>query len=191
MIIAGSVCRAIRIAVASLVTAGCATTQTAAFHRMTAEDHERAGSVGARDAEDALAHMAAAHDLRRAEQAACFEVPDAERDAGPFARREQIAGVEVLRERANTKAAVQPVGVAIYLRTAPGMTEQWIGRVIECHLAHQAVVGTRLAEQACPLSVEDARIGLSSTPTGFRVSITSKDVTVARSLIDRCHALVD
>jgi len=180
----------IAIAVTSLVVAGCATTQTAAFRRMSADDHERAGSVAA-DPDDAAAHLAAAKDLRRAEQAACYEVPDRERDAGPFARREQIAAVETLRERVNTKAPLLPVGVAVYIRATPGMTEQWVGRVIECHLAHRAVVGTRVAEQACPLSIDDARVDLSSTHTGFRVSITSKDLSVARSVIDRCHALVN
>jgi hypothetical protein len=182
--------RAIAVAAASLIAAGCATTQTAAFRAMTAEEHETAGSVGG-SADDAAAHLAAARGLRRAEQVACFEVPDVQRDAGPFARKDQIVGVEPLQGRPNTKAAQRPVGVAVYLRATPGMTEQWIGRVIECHLAHRAVVGTRVAEQACPLATEEAQIDVSSTDTGFRVSITSKDVTVARSLIDRCHALVD
>jgi len=191
MIIARSVnSRAIAVAAASLITAGCATTQAAGFRAMTAAEHETAGSAGG-SADDAAAHLAAAKGLRRAERIACLEVPDVQRDAGPLARKDEITGVEALQERPNTKAAPRPVGVAGYLRATPGMTEQWIGRVIECHLAHRAVVGTRVAEQACPLSAEEARIDVSSTDTGFRVSITSKDVTVARSLIDGCHALVD
>jgi hypothetical protein len=190
MIIPTSVNKAIAIAAASLVAAGCATTQTAAFRRMSAEDHEKVGSSTV-DSEEAVAHQTAAKDMRRAEQAACFEVPDGERDAGPFARRDQIVAVEVLRERLFPKAPPQKVGVAVYLRASPGMTEQWIGRVIECHLAHRAVVGARVAEQACPLSLEEARVGVSSTFAGFRVAITSKDLAVARSLIERCSALAN
>jgi hypothetical protein len=189
MIIARSFGTAITIAIASLLGAGCAT-QTAAFRHMSAEDHERVGAAGG-DAADAADHLTAAKDLRRAEEAACFEVPDAERDAGPFARRERIATVEVVRDRLFPKMPEQPVGVAVTIRAAPGLTEQWVGRVIQCHLAHRAVVGARLAEQACPLSADGTRVDLSATHTGFRVTITSKDAAVARSVIARCSALAD
>ncbi len=177
------------MALASFVSAGCAT-QTAAFRHMSAEDHERVGAAGG-DAAEPSDHLAAAEGLRRAERAACYEVPDAERDAGPFAHRDQIAGVEVVRERLYPKAPPQAIGVVVTLRATRGETEQWLGRVIECHMAHRAVVGARMAQQTCPLAVDDARVGLSSTPTGFRVAITSKDLSVARSVIDSCRGLVD
>ncbi len=188
MITTRSLAQAFAIAV-TLTGAGCAT-QTSAFRHMSAEEHERVGAAGG-DAADATDHLAIAQDLRRAEQAACFEVPDAERDAGPFGHRDRIEGVQVVRERLFPKAPEQPVGVAVTLRAAPGLTEQWIGRVIQCHLAHKAVVGARVAEETCPLSVDDARVDLSSTHSGFRVTITSKDPAAARALIQRCSTLTD
>jgi hypothetical protein len=159
---------------------------------MSAADHERAAS-GTTDPTEAAEHKAAATDLRRAEQFACADVPDADRSGGPFTHRDWIAGVEVVRERffPKAQAPLQPAGVAVYLRATPGITEQWIGRVIECHLAHRLVVGDGVAEQTCPLTLDDTRVGVSSTPTGFRVAVTSKDITVARSLIDRCQALLN
>jgi hypothetical protein len=125
-----------------------------------------------------------------AEQAACAEVPDADRDQGPFARRDRIVRVEELQERANTKVAPHPVGAAVYVRAAPGMTEQWLGRVIECHLAHRATLGGLAADRDSSPFAEDSRVSVSSTPTAFRVAITSSDLDTARSVIARAERLV-
>jgi hypothetical protein len=124
------------------------------------------------------------------EKAACAEVSDAERDEGPFARRDRIVGVEELREKTYPKAPPQPVGVAVYVRAAPGVTEQWVGRVIDCHLAHRALVGDRLPDRDSPLFAENATIHVSSTPTAFRVAIRSLDLDVARSVIEKGNRLV-
>ncbi len=171
----------------SLLVGGCAT-ETAAFRGMTAVDHERAAGGQGPDGATAAEHAAAAKRLRDAELAACAEVPDADRDQGPFARRERITGVEEVRDRVYAKGMKQPFGVVVYLRATPGVTEQWVRRVTECHLAHHAVVGWNDSERVSPLS-EDARIAVSTTGTGFRVSITSPDVDVARSVIRKASTL--
>jgi hypothetical protein len=157
------------LGVVAAVAAGCLATAACAPARQAA-----AAQVGSADYE----------------RAACAEVPDADRDEGPFARRERIVGVEELREKTYPKAPPQPVGVAVYVRAAPGVTEQWVGRVIECHLAHRAVVGDRIADRDSPLFAEDAKIRVSSTPTAFRVAITSLDLDVARSVIEKGNRLV-
>jgi len=181
---------AVALAGVSTVGAGCATTQSAAFRRMGAEEHEKAAQAST--AEDAADHLAAARDLRQTELAACAGVSEADRDGGPFGHREWLAGVDVVREKYRfAKGPAEPAGVAVYLRGTPGVTEQWIGRVIQCHLAHKAVMGDRIAEQACPLSLDGTRVDLASTHSGFRVSITTKDISLARSLIDRCQSLVN
>jgi hypothetical protein len=69
------------------------------------------------------------------------------------------------------------------------MTEQWIGRVIQCHLAHHAVVGTTAVNEWCPLLVDKTKIAVSSTPVGFRVQITSADIASARAVIAKGQAL--
>jgi hypothetical protein len=125
-----------------------------------------------------------------AEQAACAEVPDADRDQGPFARRDRIVGVEELEERANTKVAPHPVGAAVYVRAAPGMTQQWLDRVIECHLAHRAATGAVAAGADASPFVPDAQVSVSSRATSFRVAITSKDLDTARSVIAKAERLV-
>jgi hypothetical protein len=123
------------------------------------------------------------------ERAACAEVPDQDRDQGPFARRDRIVGVEELREKTYPKAPPQPIGAAVYLRATPGVTEQWVGRVIDCHLAHRAVAGDRAVDRDSPLYVADTSVHVSSTPTAFRVAITSYDLDAARSVIEKANRL--
>jgi hypothetical protein len=178
-------------AVVGLASAGCAT-QSDAFRRMTAEDHERAANLPDPPGDPTPSdHLAIARELREREQSACADVPEAERDRGPLSRRDRIAAVEPLSERAYPKEMPQPAGVAVYLRASPGVTEQWLGRVIECHLAHHAVVGDRMPDPVSPLFVDDARVALSSTGDGFRIAITARDVTTARAIIERARALVE
>ncbi|MDP9150981.1 MAG: hypothetical protein M3O36_13710 [Myxococcota bacterium] len=169
------------LAIASLLADGCAT-QSSAFHHMSAADQDTAATAPQGDPTLASEHAAAAQRLRETERSACVGVPDAERVEGPFARKERIAGVTVIRDRPFPKGMEQSVGVAVYLRAEPGMTQQWLGRVTECHLAHHAVAG-RLENDHCPLSFDDAKVNVSSTPDGFRLAITSRDSDVARSVI--------
>jgi hypothetical protein len=173
----------------SALPLGCATTETARFRQMSAADHDRVASALPADAQTASEHLNAARQLRDAERLACTDVPTADRDAGPFANRARIESVDVLRDRTWAKGMMQPVGVAIDLRAEPGVTEQWLSRVLECHLAHQAVVG-RSAYDWSPLSQYGAKITVTSTATGFRVTITSPDIDVARSVIAKGESLV-
>ena len=85
------------LAVASLLAAGCAA-QSAAFHRMSAADHDAAATAPQGDPGLASEHAAAAKHLREAEQLACVGVPEVDRVQGPFAHPERIAGVAVVRE---------------------------------------------------------------------------------------------
>jgi hypothetical protein len=156
---------------------------------MSAADHDRVASALPADPQTASEHANAARQLRDTERVACVGVPAEDRDAGPFADRSRIENVEVLRDKTWAKGMMQPIGVAIDMRSEPGMTEQWLSRVLECHLAHQAVVG-RMAYGSSPLSQYGTKVTVTSTETGFRVVITSADIDVARSVIAKGEALV-
>jgi hypothetical protein len=174
-----------------LALGGCAATESRAFRAMTAAEHERAAQKGA-DPSGASAdeHLQAADRLRGAEQAACAEVPDAERDQGPFTRRDRIVALDEVRDRRFPKWPPQLFGVALTLRATPGMTEEWLGRLIQCHVAHYAVVGVASSPEPSPLLVSGAVIRVSSTGLGFRVSITSSDIDVAREVLNAGRAVV-
>jgi hypothetical protein len=52
-------------------------------------------------------------------------------------------------------------------------------------------VGAQVADRDSPLFVDDARVALSTTQSGFRISITSRDVVAAREVIEKARALVE
>lgn len=170
------------LALVSVTLAGCASTQGASFRGMTAAEHERMAAAGG-DAVSPEEHRNAAAGLRERERAACIDVPDADRDRGPFARLDRIVRTVELRERLFPKAPLQTVGVEIEIRATPALTEQWLGRLIQCHLAHYAVVGAAAADPKDPLTTDGAHVSVASTQTGFRVAITSPASEVARELV--------
>jgi hypothetical protein len=171
---------------ASVAAVGCAS-QSDAFRQMSAADHERAATSSA-DAALAQEHLDAANRLRNDERVACEGVPDADRLGGPFAQPQNVTAVDVVRDRVLLpKGFMQPVGVAVYIKAEPGMTQQWLGRIIACNVAHVAAMGG--ADRPSPLSVANTQVAVSSTSVGFRVTVTSKDASVARSVIDKGEEL--
>jgi|HubBroStandDraft_1064217.scaffolds.fasta_scaffold46055_2 hypothetical protein len=156
-------CASVGIAVASAT--GCATTESAGSSPMAGQDEARAAAL------------------------ACTDVPNSDRDDGPFVHRDRIAGLEVLRERLYPKAPPQPTGVAIYVRATPGLTEPWLGRIIECTREHHRAVASQ--ESADPLLVADTRVAVSTTPTGYRITIRSADPAAARAVIEKGQALIN
>jgi hypothetical protein len=174
--------------IACLAATGCAAADSASFRAMAATDHERVASTGG-DAAPAEEHLAAARELRERERSACAEVPDVDRDQGPFARRDRIVATKELRARLFPKAPEQTVGVSVEIRATPGTTEQWLGRIVQCHLAHYAVVGGASADPGDPLTTPGARVSVAATQVGFRVAITSPSSEVARQLLEKGLAL--
>jgi hypothetical protein len=142
---------------------------------LTAVEHERAAAA-ARTAHEAERHRERARELRAHELQVCGGVPDEERDLGPFAHADRIERVEPLLERAIAKGPpTVPVGAIVYLRAAPGLTVEWLERIIDCHLAHHAVVGTTpVVHGACPLLADESPdISVRGTAGGFAVMVKS------------------
>jgi hypothetical protein len=177
---------AIALAAAAVLTAGCGT-QSAAFRQMSAADHESA-SLAQSDPAVAQEHMDAARRLRSDEQSACYHVPDADRLNGPLTA-DRISSVEVIRDHGvYPKGQVVPVGVRVYLLAEPGLTQEWLGRVVACHMAHLAVTGEQATRS--PLAVPGSSVSVSPTGTGFEVTVMSKNTDVARAIVEKGVALV-
>ena len=174
------------VVTASIAAVGCAS-QSDAFRQMSAADHERAASSSA-DTALAQEHLEAAKRLRNEERAACEGVPDADRVGGPFAQPQRVTNVEVVRDRVRfPKGFLEPVGVAVYMKAEPGMTQQWLGRIVACHVAYVAASGH--GERRSPLSVANTQVAVTSTSVGFRITVTSKDSDTARSVVDKGEEL--
>jgi hypothetical protein len=174
------------VVTASIAAVGCAS-QSDAFRQMSAADHERAASSSA-DTALAQEHLEAAKRLRNEERAACEGVPDADRVGGPFAQPQRVTNVEVVRDRVRfPKGFLEPVGVAVYMKAEPGMTQQWLGRIVACHVAYVAASGQ--GERRSPLSVANTQVAVTPTSVGFRITVTSKDSDTARSVVDKGEEL--
>jgi hypothetical protein len=185
MVIQKSVKMAIAIGLGCF-TPACAA-QSQAFQHMSATEHEAAAQAAP---EPALAaeHADAAKQLRDQESAACYGISESDRDRGPLARADEITGIQIVKDRGIfPKGPLEPVGVSLYLRAEPGVTEQWLGRVVACHVAHVAVVGHD--RYPGPLEVPGAQASVSSTGVGFRVTITSHDRDAVRSVVQRGQEL--
>lgn len=174
-------------AIACSTATGCAT-QSDAFRRMSATDHENAANTLQTDPDTAQAHLSAAKRLRDEERFACANVSDADRSLGPFARPDRIETVQD-RDPVFPKATAT-VGIAVYVRAEPGLTEQWLGREVACHLAHLAVVG-HADDRGSSLSLDTVQVTVSSTPLGFRVTMTSRDRDAMHALVEKGNAIAE
>jgi hypothetical protein len=140
----------------------------------------------------AAEHRAASQALRDAEARACVGLADADRDMSPFMHREDIASVRELVVTSGTGKSTSPrqMGAVVVVRAVPGLTEQWLQRVVDCHLARNAALGHNVPEMPyCPLVPNGVAATVTSTTTGFAVEMRSEDLTVAHEILRRAQAL--
>jgi hypothetical protein len=153
-------------------------------HKEDAEKHKKM----------AADHRAAADALGSAEAQACAGLPDEDRDMSPFYHREDIAQVKehVDEVRVGTRnKEKKTTGADIVFRAVPGMTTEWLQRIVDCHLARASAVGHEMPEMSyCPLVLKNVKAKVSSTGTGFAVAVTSEDPETVKEIIKRAKALV-
>lgn len=153
-----------------------------AEHLRAAEEHRR----------HAADHRAASVALRDAEARACVGITPDDRDMSPFDHVEDIASVEPLTERTGTSKAPsqRTAGAVVTFRAVPGMTAEWLQRVVDCHLARNASLGHAVPEMPnCPLVPNGAQARVTSTGNGFAVAIRSDDTATAREILSRAERL--
>lgn len=131
-------------------------------------------------------HRVASPALRDAEARACAGISDADRDMSPFERRDDIESVEPLNVNLSSSkgTAVRTEGAVITFRAVPGMTAEWLQRVVECHLARNAALGHVVPEMpSCPLVPDGVSAQVTATDTGFAVSVRSEDTATAQEIL--------
>jgi hypothetical protein len=136
-------------------------------------------------------HRAASQALRDAEARACAGLSDDDRDMSPFHHREDIVGVEPLYASTVFGTTTRVEGAVVTFRAVPGMTAQWLQRVVDCHLSRNAALGHDVPEMAyCPLVPRGVDAKVSATATGFAVTLRSDDADTAAEVLRRSRALV-
>ena len=157
-------------------------------------------------------HRAASQALRDAEQRFCSGIPEADRDLSPFYHREDIVAVQGVKKSTGGEAygggenpsrvvEIQQIekkvfgpaglqGARITFRAVSGMTGEWLQRVVDCHLARNAVIGNDETMGFCPLAVPQVTASVTSTGKGFAIDVTSDDADSAQEVVKRAWALV-
>jgi hypothetical protein len=138
-------------------------------------------------------HRAASQALRDAEARACAGVPGEDRDMSPFEHREDITRVTPLMVNVPSGKAhySKMEGAIISFRAVPGMTAQWLQRVVDCHIARNAALGHVVPEMPdCPLVPKNVTAHVRPTETGFDVEVQSADPDSATEVLARAKRLV-
>lgn len=137
-------------------------------------------------------HRAASQALRDAEAKSCVGISDADRNMSPFEHREDIASVEPLNVGVTSgkNQYTRMQGAIITFRAVPGMTAQWLQRVVDCHLARNAALGHNVPEMpSCPLVPKGVTAKVTATDTGFAVAVQSDDSATAQEVLRRAQLL--
>jgi hypothetical protein len=148
----------------------------------------------ARHRELAAAHRTAAEALRDAEARACVGLTDADRDESPFSHHADIAEVSELTEvvPAGRGTATRVVGATVVIRAVPGLTAEWLTRVVDCHLARNAALGHDVPEMPdCPLVPAGVTAHVRSAGGGFAVDVRADGQDQALEVLRRARALVE
>jgi hypothetical protein len=141
----------------------------------------------------AAKHRTASAELRDAEARACAGISSEDRDMSPFERVADIANVEPLVEQVGTPKLprTETVGAIVTFRAVPGLTAEWLQRIVDCHLARNAALGHVVPEMPnCPLVPRGVHARVRSVGNGFAVEIRGDDAASVREIRARAERLI-
>lgn len=150
-------------------------------HKEQAEAHGRA----------AAAHAAAAGALGAAEARACEGVSPADRDTSPFFHHDGIVETRPLTRYVGSdeRRVEEPAGATVIMLPAAGLTAERLERVVQCHIARNAALGTLTEMPYCPLALKGVSANVTSAGNGFAVNIAAQDKGTAAEVLRRARAL--
>ena len=135
-------------------------------------------------------HRIASKLLRDAETRACTGIAGDDRDISPFWHREDIVRVEPFSVWGDDE--VVSSGAIITFRPVPGLTVEWLQRLVDCHLARNAALGHVVPDMPdCPLVPKGVRATVRPTQDGgLAVEISAEDPETAAEVLARASRLV-
>jgi hypothetical protein len=156
-----------------------------------AEKHLREAQ---RHREAAALHRSHADALRATEARVCVGIPAAERAASPLEQPDGIRSVEPahVTTPSGKFTTTRLVGARVVVLAQPGLTAEWLQRLLDCHLAHMAAVGPAAAHaDACPLALPGVSATVTSVGDGFAVVIVADDEESAAIVLARARAIIE
>jgi hypothetical protein len=95
--------------------------------------------------------------------------------------------VEPLRASEGEKALPHTIGAVIHVRATPGMTAEWIDRVVSCDIVRRSAASCGGAD-GCAIAPFGVSHAVTSGPTGFAIALTSSDRETALEIDKRARA---
>ena len=124
----------------------------------------------------------------------CAGVPDGEREHPSVLRPPELEGVrEAMGERRLIKTSIQELrGAELVVRASPGMTKQWMARVLRCHIAYRDQTPAAMPAETFPdpLMVDRAEVTFDETETGFLIRIRGANKTEGKEILALAQQLV-
>jgi hypothetical protein len=158
----------------------------------TRQKSEAGGEVLSARRHEHLAHLhrEAAEHLRQAEEKACQNVPDADRDESPFAHPDDIDSVVGLWSKPEGGPVLLLEGATVTFRSVPGLTAERLQKLIDCHLAHNATVGNDVARSPeCPLVPKGVTARVKEVGGKLTVDIRGSTIDTAQEVLRRAKLL--
>ena len=175
------------VAIIGLVAACASTPRTASTSPASAAPQQALAPATHTDAMLREGLPAPQVDARTAQ--VCALIPETERNVCPL-QRTAVLGTRELKAPIDTRGYVfAPAGAVVYMVAAPGLTQEWLGHLVECYRAKIALAGNALPHESCPLAELVASYSVSSTGDGFAISIRSPRHEVAERIIEASEEL--
>lgn len=81
-------------------------------------------------------------------------------------------------------------GARIVLQAKPGLTEEWLQRVVDCRIARAAALGHETPDLPhCPLATAGVTADVESTGDGFAIEVRAEDPETAAEIVRRAELL--
>ena len=124
---------------------------------------------------------------------ACAGIPEEDRNKGPFFQSEAIASITplIVEEYPRSNPPLQRMaGAIVTVRAGPGMTAEWLQRLVDCQLAHNAALAQSAPDLAgSPLIHRGTVATVRSTGSGFAIEIRSNEPKIATEILARAQRL--
>ncbi len=141
----------------------------------------------------AAEHRAAGQALAQAEASACAGLTEIDRDMSPFAHREDIEYVAQLfhvQYRLREERVATLLGAQIAFLPVRGLSRERLQRIVNCHLARNAVLGHDVPEMDyCPLVPKDVTAQVLSGGDRYLVNVQSITPASAQEIWTRAQKI--
>lgn len=137
-------------------------------------------------AAERLRHLSAV--MRDAEARECAGLSEDDIDTSPFAHVRDITNIEPFDVYVGKTLERQ--GAVVTFRAVPGMTLEWLQKVVRCQLARNDAMGHDVPDLAyCPLVPPNVQATVKKSELGFVIEVSSGNKATIQEILHRADTL--